>query len=116
MWTVFGPTNVQLHAVSIEMETGEASEALRLADDVDATSAASIERQTTFSLEVARCYEQRRNDSGVFVHLLNAEETGPEDLKYNLLARDLVRGLVKRARPSYARQVRALANRIGLFE
>jgi hypothetical protein len=32
MWTVFGPTNVQLHAVSVEMEMGEASEALRLAD------------------------------------------------------------------------------------
>src|SRR5215472_3039178 len=30
LWTVFGPTNVALHAVSIEMEAGEASEALRL--------------------------------------------------------------------------------------
>ncbi len=35
MWTVFGPTNVELHAVSVEMEMGEAGEALRLADDID---------------------------------------------------------------------------------
>lgn len=35
MWTVFGPVNVALHAMSLEMETdGEAAEALRLADDV----------------------------------------------------------------------------------
>src|ERR1035437_10755671 len=30
MWTVFGPVNVGLHAVSVEMEMGEAGEALRL--------------------------------------------------------------------------------------
>ncbi len=116
MWTAFGPTNVQLHEVSVEMETGESAEALRLADRADAAKSASIERQTTFALEVARCYEQRRDDAAVLVHLLNAEATGPEDMKYNVLARDLVRGLNKRARPTYAPQVRALANRIGLFE
>ncbi|WP_046469832.1 helix-turn-helix domain-containing protein [Allosalinactinospora lopnorensis] len=116
MWTAFGPTNVQLHAVSIEMESGESAEALRLADTVDPTRTSSIERQTTFSLEVARSYEQRRDDAAVLIHLLNAEGTGPEDMKYNLLARDLVRGLNKRARPTFAPQVRALARRVGLYE
>src|SRR6266516_5668674 len=43
MWTVFGPMNVGLHAVSIEMETGEAAEALRLADDIDVSGAPSLE-------------------------------------------------------------------------
>jgi hypothetical protein len=34
MWTVFAPVNVALHAMSLEMEMemGEAAEALRLAD------------------------------------------------------------------------------------
>ncbi|MGH3500962.1 MAG: hypothetical protein ACRDQA_08720, partial [Nocardioidaceae bacterium] len=114
MWTAFGPTNVGLHAVSVEMEAGEAAEALRLADDVDPSRSASIERRTTFALEVARAYEQRHDDAGAFVHLLNAEATGPEDVRYNILARDLVRGLMKRARPTYASQVSALAGRIGL--
>jgi hypothetical protein len=45
---------------------------------------------------------------------MSAEATGPEDMRYNLLARDLVRGLLKRARPSMAPQVQALADRIGL--
>jgi transcriptional regulator with XRE-family HTH domain len=115
MWTVFGPTNVGLHAVSIEMETGEAAEALRLADDIDVSGSPSLERRTTFALEVARCYEQRRDDPGVFLHLVNAEASGPEDMRYNTLARDLVHGLLKRARPTYASQVRALAERISLL-
>jgi hypothetical protein len=113
--TVFGPTNVALHAVSVEMEMGEAGEALRLADDIDISDTQSLERKTTFALEVARCYEQRRDDPGVFLHLINAEASGPEDMRYNTLARDLVHGLLKRARPTYAPQVRALAQRIDLL-
>jgi transcriptional regulator with XRE-family HTH domain len=115
MWTAFGPMNVGLHAVSVEMEMGEAGEALRLADDIDVAASPSLERKTTFALEVARCYEQRRDDPGVFLHLVNAEESGPEDMRYNTLARDLVHGLLKRARPTYAPQVRALAQRIDLL-
>ena len=62
MWTVFGPTNVGLHAVSVEMETGEVAEALRLADDIDTSASPSLERQTTFALEVARCYERKYSE------------------------------------------------------
>lgn len=115
MWTVFGPTNVGLHAVSVETEMGEAGEALRLADDINISRTPSLERRTTFALEIARCYEQRRDDPGVFLHLVNAEASGPEDMRYNTLARDLVQGLLKRARPTYAPQVRALAERIDLL-
>ncbi len=115
MRTVFGPVNVALHAMSLEMETGEAAQALRLADDIDASVLPSLERKTTFALEVARCYEQRRDDPGVLVHLTNAESTGPEDMRYNVMARELVQGLLKRARPTYAPQVRALAERVGLL-
>jgi hypothetical protein len=49
------------------------------------------------------------------LHLLGAEHEAPEDMRYNVLARDLVRGLVKRARPSYAAEARGLAARIGLL-
>jgi transcriptional regulator with XRE-family HTH domain len=116
MWTVFGPTNVGLHAVSVEMEMGESSEGLRVADSIDVSAVPSLERKTTFALEVARCYEQRRDDPGVLLHLMSAETSGPEDMRYNTLARDLVHGLLKRARPTYAPQVRALARRIDLLD
>lgn len=114
LWTVFGPMNVELHAMSIEMECGEAAEAMRCADRIDITASPSLERQTTFYLEVARACEQRRDDAGVLVHLMSAEATGPEDMRYNPMARDLVRGLLKRARPTLKPQVKILASRIGL--
>jgi hypothetical protein len=114
-WTVFGPTNIGLHEVSLEVEAGEAAEALRFADRIDTSRSPSIERRATFLLELARCYEQRREDPAVLLHLLGAERQAPEDMRYNLLARDLVRGLVKRARPSHAAEARSLAGRIGLL-
>ncbi len=114
-WTVFGPTNTALHAVSIEAEAGEAGQALRLADGVDLTRCPSIERRATFALELARCYDQRHDDPGVLLHLLAAYDEAPEDMLHNVLARELVRGLLRRARPSLAPRVRDLARQIELF-
>ncbi|MGP3980884.1 helix-turn-helix domain-containing protein [Streptomyces sp. KR80] len=115
MWTVFGPTNVELHQVSIEMEAGEASEALRLADAVDTGRLPSLERSFTFTLEVARCYDLRRADAAVLLHLLELEQLAPEDLARAPMARDLVLGLVRRARAMHARQAEALAERMGVL-
>ncbi|MEV4837836.1 helix-turn-helix transcriptional regulator [Nonomuraea sp. NPDC049486] len=114
MWTVFGPTNVELHIVSIEMEAGEAAEALRVADQIDTSHLPSIERRFTFLLEVARCYDLRREDPAVLVHLLDLEAISPEDLARNPLAREMVCRLRRRVRPTYRRQVEALAERLGI--
>lgn len=114
MWTVFGPTNVELHTVSIEMEAGEAAEALRVADQIDTSNLPSIERRFTFLLEVARCYDLRREDPAVLVHLLDLEAISPEDLARNPLAREMVCRLRRRVRPTYRRQVEALAQRLGI--
>ncbi|WP_419994512.1 transcriptional regulator [Streptomyces boninensis] len=111
MWTVFGPTNVELHAVSIEMLAGEAAEGLRFADEIDASRVPSRERKFTFGLETARCYDLRREDAAVLVHLLDLEQLAPEDLRHSPLARELVTGLLRRVRPTYRRQVAALAER-----
>lgn len=78
LWTVFGPTNVGLHAMSVEMEAGEAAEGLRFADDIDVSRSPSLERQMTFYLEVARLCDQRRDDAAVLfvaiLHFLTDEE------------------------------------------
>ena len=57
--TEFGPTNVKLHQVAVEVELGNASEALRLAKPVDA-SGMSAERQARFLVDVARAHALRR--------------------------------------------------------
>jgi transcriptional regulator with XRE-family HTH domain len=45
MWTVFGPTNVDLHAMSVEMEAGESGEGLRIADGIDVTASTSFRQR-----------------------------------------------------------------------
>ena len=115
MWTVFGPTNVALHAVSIEMEAGEAGEALHDADLIDTSQLPSLERTFTFLLEVARCHDLRREDPAVLLHLLQAEDAAPEDLARAPMARDMVVTLMRRARPMQARQAEALAERMGML-
>lgn len=113
-WTVFGPTNVALHAVSIEMEAGEAGEALHTADAIDTSPLPSLEREFTFGLEVAACHSQRRDDAATLLSLLSLEGIAPEDLAHNPLARQLVLTVIRRARAMHARQAEQLAVRIGL--
>jgi len=114
-WTICGPTNVALHLIGIEVESGEAAEALRLSDDVRLHHVRSVERRATFLLSVARAYEYRQDDSATLLTLLRLEREAPHDLHHRGEARDLVRGLLKRARPSFAPEVRELAGRMGLF-
>ena len=115
MWTVFGPTNVALHQVSIEMEAGEAGEALHSADRLDTSTLPSLERSFTFTLEVARCYDLRREDAAVLLRLLELEDMAPEDLERTQLARGMVLGLMRRARAMHARQAEGLAERMGML-
>jgi len=112
----FGPTNVGIHRVRVEYECGEVSEALRLADDVDITRTPSLERKNSLLYKVAQCYECRNNDTGVFVHLKKAEALCPEDFHHRQDIRSMVRTLVKRAKPSYASEVREFAEHIGLLD
>ncbi|WP_285574057.1 helix-turn-helix transcriptional regulator [Streptomyces sp. RTGN2] len=115
LWTVFGPTNVQLHALSVEMTDGDAVEGLRLADQVDISQIASNERTFTFGMEVAACYALRRDYAAVLVHLLELEQLAPEDLERSPLAQTLATSLVRQARPTYRRQAVALAERLQLL-
>ncbi|MET8182671.1 helix-turn-helix transcriptional regulator [Streptomyces sp. NPDC005336] len=115
MWTVFGPTNVDLHGVSIEMEAGNASEALHAADEVDTSGLPSMERSFTFNLEVARCHNLRREDAAVLLSLVALEELAPEDLARTPLARELILTVVRRGRAMHARRAERLAERIGVL-
>jgi transcriptional regulator with XRE-family HTH domain len=114
-WTTFGPANCQAYAVSINMEAGETAEALRLADNLELASLPSRERRATHLLTLARCHEGRQDDAGTLLTLLRMEREAPEDLRYRGVARDLVRSLLHRARPTFARDVRELAGRMRLF-
>ncbi|MGH4015096.1 MAG: helix-turn-helix domain-containing protein [Pseudonocardiaceae bacterium] len=112
----FGPTNVAIHSVSVELENGEPGEALRLSNDVDISKVASRERQFTHLMHVARCYEFKCNDTAVLVHLQMAEKIRPQAFLYRKEPRQMVGSLVRRAKPSYASEVREFASRIGILD
>ncbi|MFI0941907.1 helix-turn-helix domain-containing protein [Streptomyces sp. NPDC021020] len=111
--TVFGPTNVQLHAVSLDTEAGNSRAALALADQID-TSRLPLERRFTFQLEVARCWDLLREDAAVLVHLSDLAAVAPEDFARNPMAIQMVTDLRKRVRPTYRKQVVGLAERVGI--
>ncbi|MGW3343002.1 helix-turn-helix domain-containing protein [Nonomuraea rubra] len=107
----FGPTNVAIHMASIENDTGRPEAVLHLADDIDLRRTPSIERRTTHLGHVARACEDTGDDAASLLHLLRIERECPEELDHKLLLREMVRSLARRARPSWAPEVRYLAER-----
>ncbi|GGU47116.1 helix-turn-helix domain-containing protein [Lentzea flava] len=113
LWTVFGPTNVAMHAVSIEVEAGAAADGLRLAERIDHDRSPSIERRVAFLLDQAKGQVQRRDYGSALVMLSATEREAPEDLKHRPAAHRLLETLVQRARRSVATEAARLATRVG---
>ncbi|GIH69761.1 helix-turn-helix domain-containing protein [Sphaerimonospora thailandensis] len=108
---VFGTTNVAIHMASIECEMRRPEAALRAADDIDVSRVPSIERRVTHLGQIARACEDLGDDAATLVHLLRIERECPEELDHKRLLREMVRSLTQRARPSWAPEVRQLADR-----
>jgi transcriptional regulator with XRE-family HTH domain len=113
-WTAFGPTNVAMHAMSIEVEAGETAEALRLADQIDHNHSPSIERRVAFLLEQAKGYEQRRDYASTLLLLQTAHREAPEDVAHRPAAHRLVNVVIHRARRGVATEAGRLASLAGL--
>jgi transcriptional regulator with XRE-family HTH domain len=113
-WTAFGPTNVAMHAVSIEVETGEIGEALRLAERIQPPATLSIERRVAFLLEQAKGYGQRQDYGSALVTLQAASFEAPEDITYRPAARTVLQTIVQRGRVTVAQQGAALATRFDI--
>lgn len=114
LWTVFGPTNVAMHAVSIEIEAGEIGQAAQLAEQVDHERSPSIERRVAFLLEQAHSYQQLRDYAGSLIFLQTAEREAPEDVAHRPLAHELLGAVVQRAPRTAAREATRLALRLGV--
>ncbi|MET8161499.1 helix-turn-helix transcriptional regulator [Sphaerisporangium sp. NPDC005289] len=107
----YGPTNVAIHMATIECEKRRPAAALQVADDIDLTRIPSVERRTTHLSQIARACEDLGEDAASLVYLLRIERECPEELDYKRLLREMVRALARRARPSWAPEVRYLAKR-----
>lgn len=87
--TEFGPTNVALHEVAVEVELGNAAEALRLAGRIDA-SVLSPERQARFLVDVARAHTQRRAVTPAVAALTEAEQIAFGEVSDSRRVRELL--------------------------
>ena len=61
-------------------------------------------------------YAQRKNDAAAVVNLMDAERVAPQIVRYNFVARDILRTLLKRERRTTTPGLRALATRAGVLK
>lgn len=109
--TEFGPTNVQLHRVSVAVDLADAGQALEIAEHVD-PSALSPERQTRFYIDLARAHSLRRHVGEAVAALLAAEQTAPEQMRSNPQVRATVQDLLAVAAHRASEELRSLAQRL----
>lgn len=95
--TEFGPANVDIHAVTIAVDLGDAGMALDFAEQID-TSGLSAERRGRLLIDKARAYTQRRQVGEAVSALLNADDIAPEQTRSHPLARQTIRDLLQISR------------------
>ena len=108
--TEFGPTNVKLHQVAVEVELGNAAEALRLAKGVD-SAALSPERRSRFLVDIARAQAQKRDVRSAVAALTEAEYIAPAEVSDSRLVRELLADLEHLARGQTIPGLRPLKRR-----
>ncbi|MEU8545696.1 helix-turn-helix transcriptional regulator [Streptomyces roseoverticillatus] len=106
----FGPTNVEIQAVSVAVELGDAGEALDIGAHLDAT-ALSVERQARLALDLGRAHAQLRHPDEALSCFLKAERLAPEMVRSHTAARSAIRDLMLVGGRSAPTALRELARR-----
>jgi transcriptional regulator with XRE-family HTH domain len=116
-FTAFGPTNVAMHQVSVAAELGDAATAIHYAEQIDTSNlpAGLTSRRAQVHLDAAWAYAQHMDDAAVVINLMEAERVAPQMLRYNIVAREILRELLKREPRSSTPGLRALATRAGVL-
>ncbi|MGC0416325.1 helix-turn-helix domain-containing protein [Embleya sp. AB8] len=111
----FGPTNVEIQAVSTAVDLGDAGEALDVGARIDA-GALSPERQSRLLMDLGRAHVQRRHVGDAVECLLRAEELAPETVRSHVAARGAIHELTLIAGRSAPAELLALAERAAALD
>ncbi|MFF9146154.1 helix-turn-helix domain-containing protein [Streptomyces sp. NPDC014861] len=106
----FGPTNVEIQAVSIAVELGDAGEAIEVGTELD-TSSLSLERRARLKMDLGRAYAQRRQVGEALEALLDAEDLSPDLIHTHVAARETIRDLLLFAGRTTPPELKELADR-----
>lgn len=112
LWLWFGPTNINLWRISMEVDGGDPGRAVRIARDTNPTVIPAQMRQTAFHVDTARALSRTRQDREAVRHLLVAERATPQYVHSSGLIRETARGLLDRAGGP---ELRGLCERMGVL-
>ncbi|MET7426633.1 helix-turn-helix transcriptional regulator [Dactylosporangium sp. NPDC005555] len=113
-WTVFGTTNLAIHAVSIEVDSGRHREAAERFDRLEVSGVPSRERQARALVEGVRAHTAGGSDLAALHLLQRAEKISFESLQYTAPVRSIVPKLVARAGASTRDEFAELAGRLAV--
>jgi transcriptional regulator with XRE-family HTH domain len=115
-WELFGPANVGVWRTSLAVEAGNAEDALRYAAGVEPRALASGNRRAALRIEKARAFAMPGHDGEAIAELRRAEKLSPQQVHNYPLVRELVTGMLERARrDAGGRDLRGLAWRMGVI-
>jgi hypothetical protein len=98
--TVFGPANVQIHAVEIAVELGDPRTALQRARAIELRSLPSRERVVHHGIDIARAHGQAGQDAHSVRALISAARLSPHYVHNHPMARTLTTHLLRRSKPA----------------
>ncbi|MEY9211630.1 hypothetical protein NI17_009480 [Thermobifida halotolerans] len=114
LWTSFGTTNVAVHRVVVANSLGDVDAAIQLGRRID-TSGLSIERRVRHALELASAYVKRNQIDAAIGRVLEAERLSPEQIRWHVMSRQIVTGMLRTRSGKRNRDLVALALRMGVF-
>ena len=112
--TAFNPANVLAHHVAIELALRNAGRALDAAQKINLSQLASLERQVTVQLDIARSYTQWGKYEHATTALWAVEKAAPEELRLRKGAHAMIRQIQYLAPPTVSPAINTLSARIGL--
>jgi transcriptional regulator with XRE-family HTH domain len=114
---MFGPTNVDLHRVSIAVEEGDVARADRIARGVNPSRIDSKERQASFFADWGRARASMRDGDDDAIQLFRrAEKVAPQRLYANVFVRETVADILdSKRRLAGGPELRGLAARLGVL-
>ena len=114
---LFGRANVAAYGVSTAIELGDATDAVRLGSNVDASSLLPFkDRPAMLHIDIARGYATKGGDEGALHRILEAERLAPQMTRNDAIVREMVGAMVQRREGrSTTPGLRELAARIGIL-
>jgi len=94
--TGFGPSNVELHRVSVALDLGDIPQVIDSAPRINVDHL-PVERQVTHLIDLARALSLVAKDDDALHTLLMAERTSPGIVRHSAVVREVVRSMYRRA-------------------